>query len=456
MSGSLTRSGWKSIRLQDFSLAIPEDWKSADAPEPGSLEILDPNEEVYCTFDVEPAPKDLHAFVNGEIKRVWQPLGMAYLGKEKVTIPGFAEGIRVNLEKKPEGTEVSVFYLPKGNSAVLCGSIFFLCESGLQLFPLFREILTTFQPAGAGSDLTISGKASGERPCQSGLSRGELADQEKLLEVLSFIDRRAFGPAKEMLLAIAEHAPASEFSPTWRETENEIIIKFWNLSEFIHFVDWHKQQGSLKKKVVWQLGVYPQVFYLLGFISVEEGNHSEAMAYFEKAGRYEPENPSIISERAQTYRAIGDLTGSLSWFEKISGIGPFVSPRQFALILRQKGVTLIDMERLDEAESALRESLKFDPGNNLAVSELAYIENLRGGAPKQKLGDPLTTKVGLTQGEIQSRITPRKLDAFHCADCDGVPGIDGDVKVRVIDGRELPLCDGCHAARTKKWWKFWN
>lgn len=47
------------------------------------------------------------------------------------------------------------------------------------------------------------------------------------------------------------------------------------------------------------------------------------------------------------------------------------------MALRGMGFMLIELNRLDEAEQALRDSLKLDPGNDVALNELAYIRELR-------------------------------------------------------------------------------
>ena len=54
-----------------------------------------------------------------------------------------------------------------------------------------------------------------------------------------------------------------------------------------------------------------------------------------------------------------------------------------ARILRGLGVTLIDMDKLDEAEKTLYQSLKYEGGNQIAINELNYIDKLRDGAEKQ-------------------------------------------------------------------------
>jgi Flp pilus assembly protein TadD len=50
---------------------------------------------------------------------------------------------------------------------------------------------------------------------------------------------------------------------------------------------------------------------------------------------------------------------------------------------RGRGYVLTEMGRLDEAEAAYRESLKFEPGNKIAIGELDYIARLRAGEGKQ-------------------------------------------------------------------------
>jgi hypothetical protein len=52
-----------------------------------------------------------------------------------------------------------------------------------------------------------------------------------------------------------------------------------------------------------------------------------------------------------------------------------------AHVLRGRGYALTELNRLDEAEQAYNDSLKYEPGNTRAQSELRYIAGLRAGAP---------------------------------------------------------------------------
>ena len=47
--------------------------------------------------------------------------------------------------------------------------------------------------------------------------------------------------------------------------------------------------------------------------------------------------------------------------------------------MRGAAVVLIDLNKLDEAEELLKKSLELDSKNNLTLSEIGYIEYLRGG-----------------------------------------------------------------------------
>jgi Flp pilus assembly protein TadD len=48
-----------------------------------------------------------------------------------------------------------------------------------------------------------------------------------------------------------------------------------------------------------------------------------------------------------------------------------------AIALRGMGFSLIELNRLDEAERAFKQSLDIDPTNAVALNELAYIKDLR-------------------------------------------------------------------------------
>ena len=52
-------------------------------------------------------------------------------------------------------------------------------------------------------------------------------------------------------------------------------------------------------------------------------------------------------------------------------------PPQIVRALRGQGIQLVDLDRFDEAEAALQQSLELEPDSQTARNELGYIEDLR-------------------------------------------------------------------------------
>lgn len=74
-----------------------------------------------------------------------------------------------------------------------------------------------------------------------------------------------------------------------------------------------------------------------------------------------------------------------------------------AKLYRGRGYALTELNRLDEAEEAYKESLDLEPGNELANHELAYIRALKAGAPRAPGGlNPLTPPAPPSQPDRQA------------------------------------------------------
>ncbi len=169
-----------------------------------------------------------------------------------------------------------------------------------------------------------------------------------------------------------------------KETSEKVNIVYWNQEHLTQCFP--IDAVTTKKSLEANLGnSYSQAFYVLGYIATEEGDAASAIQYLDKALALEPNNPIIISERAVGMLDGTKLEEKLALFERALDKGICISDSDKARTLRGKGVTLIDMGRLDEAEKALYESLKFEPNNGIAIGELNYIDKLRNGAQKQKL-----------------------------------------------------------------------
>jgi Flp pilus assembly protein TadD len=83
----------------------------------------------------------------------------------------------------------------------------------------------------------------------------------------------------------------------------------------------------------------------LGFIDNRERKNKQALAYYLKA--------IVLAERFKSQRV------------------------ELPMALRGAGYALIDLGQLDQAKELYIKALKLDPGSNVALSELKYIENLQ-------------------------------------------------------------------------------
>ncbi|MGD0189283.1 MAG: tetratricopeptide repeat protein [Rhizomicrobium sp.] len=131
---------------------------------------------------------------------------------------------------------------------------------------------------------------------------------------------------------------------------------------------------------------YPLIGLYLGSYYNEIGKYDDALRVLDAAIKLTavPEMrlgehlPYLISERGAALQSLKRWLDALADYEdglKLENL----KDRDRARLLRGKGFALTELGSLDDAEQAYNDSLKFDPNNPLAVSELKYIARLRGG-----------------------------------------------------------------------------
>src|SRR5262245_49558540 len=95
--------------------------------------------------------------------------------------------------------------------------------------------------------------------------------------------------------------------------------------------------------------------------------------------------PLILGERGVALAALKRWDDSLASYDRALAIRGLVN-EQKGVLLRGRGFALIELNRLNEAEQAFRESLVAEPNNPRARNELTYIEQLRAGGPRAPTG----------------------------------------------------------------------
>jgi len=168
-----------------------------------------------------------------------------------------------------------------------------------------------------------------------------------------------------------------DWKPEVRESDHSAFA-FWDLQEFLAYIPFYKSTGD-ERRLVWILPSYPKAWHLLAFIAVERGDWAGALEAIDRALALEPDHPVPMCEKAMILARMNRYEEACELYLKAESIRPWMPPSVRAKALRGAGVTLIDLGRLDEAQTMLKRSLALEPDNDLARSELAHIDYLRRG-----------------------------------------------------------------------------
>jgi len=184
----------------------------------------------------------------------------------------------------------------------------------------------------------------------------------------------------------------SRMPPDWKpgySASDHIAFAFWDLQEFLAYIPYQETTGD-ERKLVWVAPSYSKAWHLLAFIAVEQGDWAGALEAIDRALALEPDHPVPMSEKAMILARMNRYEEAYKLYMKAASIRPWTPLWVRAKALRGAGVTLIDLGRLDEAQTMLEKSLAVEPDNDLARSKLAYIDHLRrGGRPTERPRKPL-------------------------------------------------------------------
>ena len=153
-------------------------------------------------------------------------------------------------------------------------------------------------------------------------------------------------------------------------------------------------QGAIKKEpgvteTVAIRSPYPSLAFYLGAYYDEIGRFDEGLKALDaglvldswKGDVFGNTQPVLVAERGAA------LTGLKRWPEVLAnyedGLKIQDLPDHFKAVMhRGRGFALVELGKLDEGETAYKESLKFEPGNARAQNELQYIARLRAGGAR--------------------------------------------------------------------------
>jgi tetratricopeptide (TPR) repeat protein len=220
-----------------------------------------------------------------------------------------------------------------------------------------------------------------ERPFDA---KQEAKDTKVTMEAMEAFGRQGYAalPSRlKALNAVLEHAPAS-YPRTEMRGGKRIIRSFsGGAMSFAALVNAAKDGVSAEV----QFNTYPAASFMVGAYANEKKQPEVALAALERGLKLQPDEGALISEKGAAYVLMERPADALAVYEPWLAAMPLEGLDHRARILRAKGFALIELGRLDEAETAYKESLKLEPGHGGAQRELTYIAEMRAGGQRRAI-----------------------------------------------------------------------
>lgn len=185
-------------------------------------------------------------------------------------------------------------------------------------------------------------------------------------ELGRMLSARQFDQAREAAVALC-----TDYESLFDRRRKQYV--FESASEFAGFSKSDPGKGE------WIDWGYKQCLHTQAFIAAERKDFSAALAMLARIEALVPVSAGTSTEIAYILGQLKRPEESLAAYRRaLATTQKYPSQRRYrALALRGVGFALIELHRLDEAEQALREALLLEPGNAVALNEIAYIQDLR-------------------------------------------------------------------------------
>lgn len=194
----------------------------------------------------------------------------------------------------------------------------------------------------------------------------ELVDAKRLQEAIVLLD--------QILVHYTERYPEGE--TRWYVARDQTET----LAYLVHTAAEHDRGGSGQDASV-LYGSWADAYFLKGYALVELERNAEAKVALEHAIRLSPYNSNYSAELGHIYQVEQNWEKAYELFATAEDSVAFSLPNQKVMeatrAKRGLAYALIEMGRLDEAESKLEECLKLDKNDQRAKQELEYLRKLR-------------------------------------------------------------------------------
>jgi tetratricopeptide (TPR) repeat protein len=124
-----------------------------------------------------------------------------------------------------------------------------------------------------------------------------------------------------------------------------------------------------------------EALFMQAYAYTELKMPDEAVATLRKAVALAPLDPRYAAELGFALRSVGDLDAAMDEYQRADSVAEWADDdeRSRYHAVAWRGICWVHSERRawDLAAQACRKSLEFEPGNAIALGELAYIETTR-------------------------------------------------------------------------------
>lgn len=118
---------------------------------------------------------------------------------------------------------------------------------------------------------------------------------------------------------------------------------------------------------------YATLGFVAGWIAYEQGDLDGASKAYQKGLLNDPGNANLASEYSYTLARLGRAAEALTFIDAFLAGHPGIDSAMTAQLLRRRGYALTELDRYDDALAAYGDSLRLEPANTVATSEIAYI-----------------------------------------------------------------------------------
>ena len=198
-----------------------------------------------------------------------------------------------------------------------------------------------------------------------------------LTEAVALIEKNNYPDAKVLLENYVGTLPAN-----WSHRivdENQVRVFFWDKEQLAECGVYEIVAAGNKKMEPVLDSSYSKAYYLLAFLALESRNnpYNNAMLNLDKGLKLEPDQPTLLYEKANLNYRLKRHDQAVQLYTQLTQSTSCLPNPQRARAYRGLGETLAAMQKYDDAEVALYQSLKFDPDNKKAINELDYIDQVR-------------------------------------------------------------------------------